>query len=164
MKKLHITIFALLVVAFLVGVIIYNSVSTYAKYRSSTSQAGNIAVAKWDIEADDSENDSSVFNMTIGDTEKVYKLKITSTSEVKSNYSILITNAPAGLMVKLDNGTYKPADNGQISFPNAGVINATTSDVVKNHNLTFKVAIGSNAINNSNVNIDVVFTQVNPGE
>lgn len=144
----------------------YFSIITLSKYVGITRNSGIATVAKWEVSTDTSDNTSDTLNMTIGNTHPTYILKITSTSEVKAEYSIVLSNLPSDVEVKLDNrNTYEtPNNNNTITFSNVGYINANASsnDRTITHTLTFNVPIGSSSINASEINIDVIFNQVNP--
>ena len=142
----------------------YFSTITLAKYVGRISSSGTMAIAKWDVSLDTSDNASNTLNMTIGNTNTnaSYILKITSLSEAKTSYSIVLSDLPEGLEVKLDDGNYKKQTNNKIVFDNAGYINANAETKTKTHTLTFGVAIDSDTITGSEINIDVVFNQDNP--
>ena len=144
----------------------YFSIITLSKYVGIINKSGTMAIAKWDVSLDTSANASSTLNMTIGNanTNASYILKITSLSETKANYSIVLSDLPKGVEVKLDNGNYKQQVNNKIIFDDVGYINANadTNDKTKTHTLTFGVSIGSDTISESEINIDVIFNQENP--
>ena len=136
---------------------------TLAKFVDNISDLGVATIAKWEVYADTSDNPSDIINLTIGNTTQSYVLKITSTSETKAIYSIVLRNMPAGLEVKLDNDTnFSQPVSGVVSFNNVGFINANDSTTIKTHTLTFRVPIGSNTINAQQITVDVVFNQSNP--
>ena len=142
----------------------YFSTITLAKYIGRINRSGTMAVAKWEVSLDTSDNSSNVLNMIIGNdnTNASYILKITSLSEAKASYSIVLSDLPKGLVAKLDDGTYKQQVNNKIIFDNAGYINADAETKTKTHTLTFGVIIDSDTISESEINIDVIFNQVNP--
>ena len=141
----------------------YFSTITLAKYVGRINRSGTMAVAKWEVSLDTSDNSSNVLNMIIGNdnTNASYILKITSLSEAKASYSIVLSDLPNGLVAKLDDGTYKQKVNNKITFDNAGYINAD-AESIKTHTLTFGVLIDSDTISESEINIDVIFNQENP--
>lgn len=144
----------------------YFSIMTLSKYVGVTRGAGTTTIAKWEVSTDTTDNTSDTLNMTIGNTQESYILKITSTSEVKVSYSIVLSNLPSEVEVKLDNNnTYEtPNNNNTITFSDVGYINANVSnnDRTKTHTLTFNVPIDSSSINANQINIDVLFSQANP--
>lgn len=142
----------------------YFSIITLSKYVGTVSESGIVTVAKWEVSTDTTDNTSDTLNMIIGNTQESYILKITSTSEVKATYSIVLSSLPSDVEVKLDNGTYENPINNTITFSDIGYINANASsnDRTITHILTFNVPIGSSSINASEINIDVIFNQINP--
>ena len=142
----------------------YFSVITLSKYVGKINRPSSIAIAKWDVSLDTSDNSSNVLNMTIGDTNTTpsYILKITSISDTKASYSIVLSDLPDGLEVKLDNGNYQTQVNNTITFENVGYINVNDETKTKVHTLTFFVPIDSDTITESEFNVDVVFNQVSP--
>lgn len=138
------------------------SILTLSKYVGIIGKSGTATVAKWEVSTDTSDNTSDTLNMIIGNTQESYIIKITSTSDVKAIYSITLSNLPSGLEVMLDNGNYQTQVNNTITFNNVGYINANDTTRTKTHTLTFNVPIGTSSIDASNIDIDVVFNQINP--
>ena len=146
----------------------YSSVITLSKYVGTITGSANSTIAKWEASTDTSENGSNTLNMTIGDdvTNTSYILKITSTSEVKAIYSIVLSNVPSSIKVKLDNGPLNTPINNTVEFNNVGYINADADNEnkTKRHTLTFNAPLDIDEINNSVIDIDVLFEQVMPEE
>lgn len=140
------------------------SVITLSKYVGIINKPSTIAIAKWDVSLDTSDNTSNTLNMTIGDTNTnpSYILKITSISDTKASYSIVLSALPDGLEVKLDDGNYQQQENNTITFENVGYINVDDDTKTKVHTLTFYVPIDSDTIIDSEFNVDVVFNQESP--
>ena len=134
------------------------SVITMAKYTGVINKNKDIPVAKWSVSVagDDS---LTLPTIVIGDsnTYREYNLNVTSQSEVAINYSLIISNIPADLVVKIDNVNY-PVDTGKITVNNLGSFD--TNNATHTHKLKFMVPIGSSTIVGRELNIDVIFTQV----
>lgn len=157
-KKKYITFLILYFVLFTS----YFSVVTLSKYVGTISDSGTKTIAKWEVSTDTSDNESDTLDMVVGNTTQSYTLKVTSTSETKAIYSIVLSNVPNEIQVKLDNGTYQTPTNNVINFNNVGYINANAETRTITHTLTFNVPIDSNTINANEINIDVIFNQANP--
>ena len=140
----------------------YFVVITLSKYLNKITGQGTASIAKWEVSTDTTDNESNTLNLTIGNTTQNYILKVTSTSETKAIYSIVLSNLSNEVQVKLDNGTYQTPTNNIITFSNVGYINANAETRTITHTLTFNVPIDSNIINANEINIDVTFNQVNP--
>ena len=137
----------------------YFSVITLSKYVGTTRGAGTTAIAKWEVSVDTSDNDSNTLNLVSGNTTQNYILKLTSTSETVATYSIILSNVPSELEVKLDDGSYMmPVDN-TITYEDVGYINANASNRTVTHTLTFNAPIDSNILSTNQINIDVKFVQ-----
>ena len=130
------------------------SVITLAKYTGVISGSGTAPVAKWDVRV--SGEEATTDSIIIGNTSKDYVLSVTSLSEVKVDYSILISDIPSDLVVKVDN-EIKTHTNGSIVID--GVFNANDTNSTHQYNLNFSVPINSDVINNETLKIDVTFTQ-----
>ena len=129
-----------------------------AKYISSLDGADNTSVAKWSVEA---VSDTDTLNLVSGNAVGVYTLTITSTSEVSARYSVILSNVPAELEVKIDNGEYQTADNsGSIVFENVDTINVGNNSSARVHSLTFNSPLDSNISSVNAVDVDVEFVQV----
>ncbi len=137
---------------------------TLSKYIGIANNYGSTTVAKWEVFTDVSDNDSNVLNFIIGNasTNPSYTLKITSLSETKVMYSILLSDIPNGLEVKLDDGNYQVPSNGRIEFNDIGYIDTDDETKTKVHVLTFNAPIDIDEISDSEINIDVLFNQVIP--
>ncbi len=141
----------------------YFSVITFSKYVGVIRDAtASTPIAKWDVSMNTGDNDDDYVDVVIGNSSDSFIVTVTSISEIKANYSIVLTNVPSSLRIKLDNGIYKSPVNNKITFDNAGSINANATNRTVNHTLTFDVPINSDTITNNIININVIFTQANP--
>ena len=147
---------------FLMFFTVHLSMITLSKYTGTVTGVGGSTVAKWEVELDTSGNVSDTINIIAGNGEQSYTLDITSTSETKALYSIILSNIPSDLQVKLDTGSYQTPINNQVTFSNVGYINSNAQTRTITHTLTFNFPINSNVVGSSQIDIDVVFTQENP--
>lgn len=139
----------------------YFTFSTVAKYAGEISRTNQISVARFSVNA--TGNNANI-DMIAGNggSSLTYTVTITNTSEVATNYSIMLTNVPTGVKVKLDNGSYMSGTNNEISFNNAGTFAPNDSNSTRTHTLTFMAEIGTATQSNASIGLDVVFTQVQP--
>lgn len=129
-----------------------------AKYISSFDGADDTSVAKWSVET---AANTDELNLVSGNNVGVYILTITSASEVSASYSVILSNIPNGMEVKIDNGAYQIADGGgSIVFDNVGVLSIGNNNGTNIHNLTFNSPLGTNIPSINEVDVDVRFVQV----
>ena len=147
---------------YLIFIASYFSILTFSKYIGKSTGNGTTTIAKWEVSLDTSDNTSDTLNIVNGNTIQNYILKIISTSDVKAQYSIVLSNLPNQLEVKLDNGNYQIPTNNTITFTNVGYINANAQNRTATHTLTFNVPLNANTIEASEINIDVIFNQAIP--
>lgn len=136
------------------------SMITLSKYSSVSSGNGSMKIAKWNVTLNTSNNQNDNINLISGNNEASYTLTVESLSDVKVGYSIIISNIPNGIKVKLDNGSYKEPSSGTISFNNVGVINANATSNQASHTLTFSATLGSQTISSKKIDMDVKFIQL----
>ncbi len=89
-----------------------------------------------------------------------YTLKVTSNSQVDVVYSIIVSNLPAGVEVKLDDGNFQTPTNNTVIFNDAGNIYYSDDTKEKTHILTFKANTGATIVNNQTVDVNVEFKQM----
>lgn len=147
---------------YLIFIASYFSILTFSKYIGTSMGNGTTTIAKWEVSLDTSDNASDTLNIVNGNTTQSYILKITSTSDVKAMYSIVLSNLLNHLEVKLDNGNYQTPNNNTITFTNVGYINANAQNRTITHTLTFRVPLNENIIDENEININVLFNQANP--
>ena len=142
----------------------YFSVTTFSKYVGVIKDTATTKVAKWEVSVDTDENASDELNVVIGNTTQSYKVKLTSTSDTKAFYSIILSNLPNSVQVKLDEEDYQYPVDSEIIFSDIGYINANATPENKSiiHTLTFSVPIGSDKIDSNTIDIDIIFNQENP--
>ena len=139
----------------------YFTFSTVAKYAGEISRTNQISVARFNVSATGNNSNISMVAGN-GGSSLTYTVTVTSISEVATSYSILLTNVPTGVKVKLDNGSYISGTNNEISFNNAGTFAPNDSNSTRTHTLTFMAEIGAATQSNASIGLDVVFTQVQP--
>lgn len=141
---------------------IYITITTFSRYRGGYVKSGNISIAKWQLDLDTSDNESDTLNIVSGNTAKNYILKIISTSEIAVNYSVIVSNLPNEIEVKIDDGNYQTPINNKITFNNIGRFNANDTITEQIHTLYFSAPLDSNIPTTNDIFVDVKFTQVNP--
>ena len=151
MSKRCETIIIVLLLAIINGSVLF----TYSSYKSTKTGSASIQGASWSVT---SSGDKSSITLTAGVSEQTYTLNVQNGSEVDVKYSIVLSNLPAGVKVKLDNGSFVTESSNTVTFSNAGELlyGGTTS---RNHTLTFSVPITSSEVSNQNVPIKVQFAQ-----
>lgn len=133
----------------------YFTMRTLSRYISVVKKDGSEVIAKWDI---DVTADSESINLVSGNGSKSYNLTVTSDSETKVLYSIILTNVPNDIFVSIDGKSNTSPSNNKVIFDNL-YINANDSNKTRQHTLTFTAPINSSVINNNDIKIDVIFTQ-----
>ena len=135
------------------------TIVTLSKYSSKVKTNAEIEVAKWDVSLLDTEESQDI-NIVSGNTEANYKLTVTSASDVATTYTIVLSNLPDGILVKLDDlKDFKTAVDGKIEFTNAGSFSADDKNKFKEHILTFSAPLGTVEVANNEVSLKVIFTQ-----
>ncbi len=148
----------LFIFVYLIFVTLYFSANTLAKYTGTVSGTGQTQIAKWDVSA--VSNSNSTMNIIAGNDTATYEITVTSTSEVGCTYSIVLSNVPTGVKVKLDNES--PVTVGAdkiVTFNNCGRFYANNPGVVKVHTLVLEAGIDIPPVSNNSMNIDVSFVQ-----
>ena len=140
---------------------IFSSTYLLAKYTSSFDGSDNAKVAKWNVSYNTNNLSGDVLNLISGDGPTSYTISVTSTSEVSAKYSIILSNVPSKLEVKLDNGTYTTPTNNRVEFSNAGSFVGTDINRTFTHTLTFNAPLEADIVNTSTIGIDIDFDQMN---
>lgn len=137
--------------------VLYLTIITVARYTGKITSTGISSVAKWEVSlaGDASE---TLDTITIGNVNQEYILSVTSTSDVATDYKLLLADVPDELIIEIDGVEYTPTNN-EITIDPFGHFNANDNNSTHNHSLIFKVPIDSDEIDNETINIDVVFTQ-----
>ncbi len=139
----------------------YFTMTTFAKYTSLLNVDGKISVAKWDVSIAGQDN-IKLPTMYIGDsnTYQSYELSVTSKSETATNYSAIISNVPDGVQIQVDDNDLYSESNNVITIENLGSFNATDINNTHKHKFTILVPFGTNPFSDQQLDIDVIFTQI----
>lgn len=148
------------IIIILFALIIFSNSYLLAKYTSILNGSSNSSIAKWSVSYDTNDNDGDVLSLISGNSTKDYIIKVTSTSEVFANYSIILTNVPSEMEVKIDGGTYRLPINNTISFENVNSFGASDVNTTHTHRLIFNAPIDSNIASSTQVGINVIFNQI----
>lgn len=153
MKKKVILSFAFVMILFVVVA------TTFSIYRKTASGTGSITTATWNISRSTSQQGDSI-DVIPGGSDDTYDLTVTSGSEVDVTYTIVLSNLPNDIRVKLDDGDFLPPDFVTHKLTIAGgTINYNDSIKTKNHTLTFRAASGAQTVSAQKIDIDVEFKQ-----
>ena len=129
-----------------------------SKYKSNAGGDSNATIAEW-VVALNPVTEGTDFNLITGNTDVDYTIKVKSTSQVSCRYTIIISNIPNDINVCLDNVNEKSPTGNRVVFSNVGSFILGDGIEEKEHKLSFSAPIDSNA-NNNQINIQVVFTQI----
>jgi len=153
----------ILVSILLLAIVLSNSY-LLARYYSSVNGSSDANVAKFDVAIDTSDNISDSLSVVSGNNTADYIVKVTSNSEVATNYSIELTGVPDGLEVMLDDsGNYVTPVNNRIIFSGNDCVNCSFSandlHSVHTHILIFNDPITTNNSGANQITINVNFDQ-----
>ena len=129
---------------------------TFSSYRSNIIGSGETDIAKWELLIN---GDDNSINLVPGGSAVDYILRVTSKSNVSSNYSIELSDLPSDVKVSLDNGSYETPSNGVIEFSDCGSFTSSVTSVINDHTLSFKAISGASNVSNRELDIDVVAVQ-----
>ena len=143
--------------------LVFFATVTFAKYLNVVGANGTKDIAKWEVLYDSSENDSNKLNLVSGNETgtQTYKIKVTSNSDVKASYSLVLTNVPDDVEAKVDSGSYVSSSNNKIIIENIGTINANDTNKSNTHTLKFNAPLDSQFIGENSINIEMKFVQMN---
>ena len=145
--------------------LVFSSSSYLAKYASSVGGSSSASVAVWNVSPDTTANASDNLSLVSGNTTASYVIKVRSTSDVSSVYSIVLSNVPTGLEVTLDGGAVHNPVNNTITFDSSNCSNCffnLGSGVTEHtHTLVFNDPLSTSNSGNNAVTIDVIINQVN---
>ena len=127
--------------------------NTFSNYFTVVNKSEKIAVAKWNVQAEFSDN---TINIVLGNEITSYNIKVINKSEIASDYFIIISNLPNDIEVALDDNLFQKAnEKNQIKF-NAGSLNPNEEYY---HQLYFKSSLNSFDLFEYPVKIEVLFVQ-----
>ncbi len=128
-----------------------------------------VSIAKWNVSRIYKDYDDTVstgngtVSLVAGNdvVADIYKLEITSTSEVTANYAVVLSNLPSNIQVKIDNGEFVSPVNNSITFESSDYrINYDASSRTRTHTLTFYMPIDLDFDATTAANINLRFTQI----
>ncbi len=143
--------------------LVFFTAVTIAKYFDVTFASGTKDIAKWEVLYDSSDNTTNKINVVSGNEtqNQTYIIKVTSNSDVKASYSLILTNVPNDVEAKVDGGNYVSSSNNTITINNIGTINANASNRTNTHTLKFNTPLNSQVIGENSINIEMKFVQIN---
>ncbi|MBR7041873.1 MAG: hypothetical protein IKI04_00045 [Bacilli bacterium] len=115
-----------------------------------------VSFARWDVSADFDLNGSMHLVPNSGTSS--YSIVVSSDSEVDTDYSIIVSNIPSGVQVKLDNDEFQPYSS-TVTFSNAGTILYGAGVNSATHTISFRANTGAPFVNNQSVGVNVEFKQ-----
>lgn len=155
------TYYGKIIVGIVLLAIVLSNSYLLAKYYSSVSGSSGASVAKFDVSIDTSDNVSDSLSFVSGANTADYIVKVTSTSEVATDYSIVLSGVPDGLEVMLDDsGTYVTPINNEIVFSGNDCVNCSFS-VNDLHSVHTHILIFNDPINTNNGGISQITISVN---
>lgn len=136
---------------------LYFTTITLSKYIGKIN--GNtipVSVAKWEVALSTT---TDTLDIVSGNNTQSYILKVTSTSEVAIDYSLIMSNLPDEIEISIDNGEYNNPTNNELVFNNIGSFDACDTNSLNEHVITFKAPLDSNIESVNEINLDVIFIQ-----
>ena len=142
--------------------LVFFAAVTIAKYLDVTVASGTKDIAKWEVLYDSSDNVTNKINVVSGNEtqNQTYTIKVTSNSDVKASYSLVLTNVPNDVEAKVDGGSYVSSVNNTITINNIGTINANASNRTNTHTLKFNTPLNSQVIGENAINVEMKFVQI----
>ena len=135
-----------------------SSSTVLATYVSSIQGNTTTSIANWNVSIDTTNNAGDTIGVNSG-VAASYLIDVISDSGVAVNYSIVLSNVPDDLEVKLDSGSYVTPTNNEIIFSGASLAFSAGSSATHTHTLTFNDPISSANDGSYSVDIDVIFIQ-----
>lgn len=148
------------IIMIIIAIITFSNSFLIAKYTSSLNGNSLAAIAKWNVTYDTSDNVSDTLNLISGNETKDYIIKVTSTSDVSANYSIVLSNVPSEMEVTFDNRITKTPVDNTIEFDNIGSFTGNDMNTTFTHTLTFNAPLESNIADTTDVGININFEQI----
>ncbi len=155
MKKVN--KFIILAIAILL-LLILSSPPSAALLKRTINGEGTVRTSTWGVSMEEDDNtEISIINSEYKDG--TYTFTVSSNSEVDVDYSIIISNIPTGVRIKLDDGEFKGTSTGTLTYENIGTILYTDSPKEKEHTLTFKALSSAAPVEDWEISLDVVMNQ-----
>ena len=155
MKKIKIEI---VIILFLLLILLVPA--SIALLRRSAFSQGSIRTSAWSVSMNDTLSNDNISITPGGLANGTYTFSVTSNSEVDATYSIVVSNIPNNVEIKLDNGSFQTPVNGTVTFANAGTILYSDQNKERSHSITFKANSNATTSNNNQININVEIRQV----
>lgn len=133
---------------------------TLSRYISVVRTDGEKTIAKWDVVVGNENTDT--INLVAGNNTSTqnYILSVTSNSETKVGYSIILSNVPNDILVSIDGGSNVSPTNNKVEFSSSNfVILATDTNKTKQHTIKFTAPIDAAVRTNRDISVDLIFTQ-----
>lgn len=135
---------------------------SFAIYKKSITNDGNITSATWNVFLNQSGvGDHLSIVADPNGTTASYTLNITNNSEVDVRYSIELDGLSEDVSVSIDGGnTFTKENNGMITFNNVGTINYANGGNTVSKTLIFKALSTAEFVTDNAIDIKVITKQV----
>lgn len=147
----------LFILVYFVFLTAYLSVSTLSKYVGTAEGEGTVQIAKWEVFA--RTNSENVMNIISGNTTDSYNIIVKSTSDVGCSYSVVVTNIPDNVTLKLDGHNPDTHVGDEAIFNNVGSFVAGSNGTEVTHVLLVSANINAVPVTENEIDIDVTFIQ-----
>lgn len=146
----------IIIIALIILLLVIVIPSSLGIFKNSADVTSTITTSSWNVSVNS--NSSSSMQLIPNSGTASYNIVVTSSSEVDTDYSIIVSNIPSGVQVKLDENDYEPYSS-TVTFSNVGTILYGAQNNYETHVLTFKANAGATLVNNQQVSVDVEFKQ-----
>lgn len=146
-----------LILIFIFLLLFTTILNTYCKYQNNMKLNNNIAIAKWEIKPD---INNKILNLVSNNTTQDYEINIAYTSEVASNYQIILSNIPKGIKVSLNSSQIFTPDNNNQIIINAGTIKPSNNQINITDSLRFISTLEADNLSDYIIGIEVIFNQI----
>ncbi len=133
--------------------------SSFAILKSYASSSKSLVSSIWSVSLEQTGVNNNI-SVIEGGSAQNYTLNVKSLSEVDVIYTIVLSNIPSGVEVKLDNGQFQTPTNNTVTFTDAGTILYSDVNKTKTHTIAFKANSGTALVNNQIVGVDVTVRQM----
>lgn len=147
----------LFILVYFVFLTAYLSVSTLSKYVGTAEGEGTVQIAKWSVST--RTNSENVMNIISGNTTDSYNIIVKSTSDVGCIYSVVVTNIPENVTLKLDGHNPDTHVGDEAIFNNVGSFEAGSNGTEVTHILLVSANINAVPVTENEIDIDVTFIQ-----
>ncbi len=137
----------------------FNIPSTLGVFKIKEKSSSTANLAGWNVSLQPSLNNN--ISLIPNGSSGSYTLTVESNSDVDTSYTIVVSNIPNGVEVKLDNeNNFRTPVSNKVTFSNVGTIAYNANSKSVTHTLTFRAISGATVVNNQSVDVDVIFQQV----